>query len=107
MSDKEHWVDTDLAEFGHFTLGTHPVTGKSWAYCLACSSGNGPTLEALRKACRRTCQAIFYDQWGHSMTVNELHIQHQEQAETRHEETRPKSAPRSALVDEYGHPLEE
>ena len=42
-------------QYDHYRMGTHPVTGAPWAYCIACPSGNGPTIEALRAACRRTC----------------------------------------------------
>ena len=49
---------------GRFTLGTHPSTGQPWAYCLACSSGNGPTIAALRAACDRNCGVTLYDADG-------------------------------------------
>lgn len=99
MNDKEHWIDTDLAELTHFAMGTHPVTGQSWAYCLMCPSGNGPTIEALQAACQRTCSALLYDRWGHTLTVGEYRLQEEE----RREET-PHSTP-SRLVDDHGNPL--
>ena len=67
--------------YDHFTLGTHPVTGEPWAYCLACSSGNGPTIDALRIACRRMCTAVFYDQLGHTLTRPELELHEAEARE--------------------------
>ena len=73
------------AQYDHFQLGTHPVTGEPWAYCLACRSGNGPTIEALRTACRRVCSATFYDQWGHSYTPTEAQLHEQEMREERGE----------------------
>lgn len=72
--------------YNHFTLGTHPQTGEPWAYCLACSSGNGPTIEALRAACQRTCTMVFYDQYGHTLTRPELEMQQAEAQEAEAEE---------------------
>ena len=91
-------------QYDHFQLGTHPETGKPWAYCLACPSGNGPTIEALRTACRRTCHVQFYDQWGHSLTRADLHAQRQEWREARQEERAEVSEP-SIIVDDHGQPL--
>ena len=87
--------------YDHFQIGTHPVTGQPWAYCLACPSGNGPTIEALRAACHRICQMKFYDQYGHVLTRPELVIQAQEQREDSGEQAET-SRPASPLVDEHG-----
>ena len=93
-------------DYSHFTLGTHPVTGEPWAFCLACPSGNGPTIEALRTACLRTCTVTFYDQYGHQLTRDELIIQERERREDAAESHPDEPRPASRIVDQAGRHIE-
>ena len=53
-----------MSELNHFVIGTNPGTGKPWAYCLKCGTGNGATVEMLREACARNCGVTLYDADG-------------------------------------------
>lgn len=88
----------------HYVMGTHPATGKPWAFCLACSSGNAATIEALQAACQQSCQRLFYDKYGHTMTAAERRLMYEEA--TEHLRTEAENLP-SSVLDEYGNPLNE